>query len=394
MKRESFKERKIGDAILCVILIFSAFACSSPNSPRPPYTAFTVNHDPDSSHEQNFSWAGDSVIAQLTGIRNYADTGTSFSLNKDTKVRLRAVGEGITYKMGSPLFKVWQNDNVEFYFDLMNNKSKSFDIFGDDRQYRICWRSKELTGMNFTLSGVEFKQSDPTSSSYIVEVKFPWKTLGFVRPSPGVVIGFEIAVADNDGYGRDLYKSWASSISGIDEQTDLYGNIILVDQMKKNISRQKEISAVFSKHPPIIDGKVDPMWNQLRAHRLDNTLMGSQESTLDLNASFKCSWDHNNIYFIVMVTDTCKKDDMGIFVDYGWLEDESGKVIWSMDLMSSEHAGGSIKNRYVDTVVSLPRGIYTLRYLSDESHAVGSWDDPPPLSEYYGIVVSEVRTQD
>lgn len=78
----------------------------------------------------------------------------------------------------------------------------------------------------------------------------------------------------------------------------------------------------------------------------------------------------------------------GGLADSGWIEDGSGRRVWSMERENLHHAGGAYKNRLADEVISLPRGTYTLRYRSDDSHAHGRWNaDPPRDLDRYGITV-------
>jgi hypothetical protein len=51
-------------------------------------------------------------------------------------------------------------------------------------------------------------------------------------------------------------------------------------------------------------------------------------------------------------------------------------------------AGGALKNRVADEVISLPKGRYTLRFRTDGSHAYGHWNSEPPFDpEHYGVTV-------
>jgi hypothetical protein len=75
--------------------------------------------------------------------------------------------------------------------------------------------------------------------------------------------------------------------------------------------------------------------------------------------------------------------------DYGWIEEaSSGKIVWSMEKEQLHHAGGAYKNKLADVVISLPKGAYTLRFKTDDSHAYGRWNaDPPRDQDRYGITV-------
>jgi hypothetical protein len=78
-------------------------------------------------------------------------------------------------------------------------------------------------------------------------------------------------------------------------------------------------------------------------------------------------------------------DDMA---DGGWIEDAGGKRVWTMEGSRTHHAGGALKNRVADEVISLPKGRYTLRFRTDGSHAYGHWNSEPPFDpEHYGVTV-------
>jgi len=74
--------------------------------------------------------------------------------------------------------------------------------------------------------------------------------------------------------------------------------------------------------------------------------------------------------------------------DEAWIEDAAGKRVWTMERSRTHHAGGATKNRLADELVSLPKGTYTLRFKTDDSHAYGHWNSDPPWDpEHYGITV-------
>jgi hypothetical protein len=78
--------------------------------------------------------------------------------------------------------------------------------------------------------------------------------------------------------------------------------------------------------------------------------------------------------------------------DVAWIEDATGKHIWTMDRSRTRHAGGATKNRLADEVISLPKGSYTLRFRTDDSHAYGHWNDDAPWDQqHYGVTVYAVK---
>ena len=74
--------------------------------------------------------------------------------------------------------------------------------------------------------------------------------------------------------------------------------------------------------------------------------------------------------------------------DYGWIEDEDGKIVWEMRYKSTFHAGGAKKNRMVNDIISLNRGSYLVHYKTDGSHSYRSWNSTPPDDLFHwGITI-------
>ncbi|MGD8414340.1 MAG: hypothetical protein PVF33_08915, partial [Candidatus Latescibacterota bacterium] len=79
--------------------------------------------------------------------------------------------------------------------------------------------------------------------------------------------------------------------------------------------------------------------------------------------------------------------------DYGWITDaNTGRTVWEMTRENSERAGGSSKNRKVDTVISLPAGEYEAHYRSDDSHSYPGfkYGGAPDQPEAWGISIWKV----
>lgn len=75
--------------------------------------------------------------------------------------------------------------------------------------------------------------------------------------------------------------------------------------------------------------------------------------------------------------------------DYGWivnLQDRSR--VWEMKWRNSEPAGGASKNLRFDDHVALPKGEFTLYYVTDDSHSEVDWNCAPPSDPLnYGITL-------
>lgn len=78
--------------------------------------------------------------------------------------------------------------------------------------------------------------------------------------------------------------------------------------------------------------------------------------------------------------------------DYGWIEDAQGQRVWRQTYEDSAPAGGASKNRRTEARVELPKGTYTLRFVTDDSHAYGRWNSRAPReADRYGITVRATR---
>lgn len=76
--------------------------------------------------------------------------------------------------------------------------------------------------------------------------------------------------------------------------------------------------------------------------------------------------------------------------DYGWISDRrTGDVVWQMTRENSERAGGTSKNRKVDTVISLPPGEYEVHYKTDDSHSYPrfKYGGAPDNPDAWGIAI-------
>lgn len=101
---------------------------------------------------------------------------------------------------------VWQDDAVEIYIDINNDKQTSYG--SDDIQYSFRWNDLSVHSNNGRTDGIQFSVSG-SSTGYLLEVRFPWNTLGLDDPEPGEFLGFDVHVHDDDdGSERDTKKSW------------------------------------------------------------------------------------------------------------------------------------------------------------------------------------------
>lgn len=83
-------------------------------------------------------------------------------------------------------------------------------------------------------------------------------------------------------------------------------------------------------------------------------------------------------------------------VDYGWIVDESGRVVWKMTYDETGPAGGGEKNRVAASTLQLRAGTYTAYFKTDGSHSFGGgWNTTEPMdAEYWGITLASAVSRD
>ena len=78
--------------------------------------------------------------------------------------------------------------------------------------------------------------------------------------------------------------------------------------------------------------------------------------------------------------------------DFGWLEDADKNIIWGMQkFWTSFHFQGGFKNRIMVQTLQLKKGIYKLKYQSDEGHSYGNFNVLAPKdSALWGIQIIRI----
>ncbi|HEX7870014.1 MAG TPA: sugar-binding protein [Chryseobacterium sp.] len=327
---------------------------------------------------------------QIIGRDNFQDYHSRFFLPKDTTISISAVGEAADYSTNPFLFNSYDNDGIELFFDMKNTKVPLFDLGGYDRQYRILWKTLHIDGKNFNKTGLKVTEKDLSLTTYIIDVSFPWKSLGYVSPKNGSKLGFDAAIMDNDGGAMKGKLNWHNKTDDGWHSTAHYGTIILAN--KNDIANDSDYVVALKRTKKLFKNNSTPLFS-LRApfYRFKYVTVGYVTDSLDLSGRFKVEWDERNLYFRFFVRDNFKNLSKALF-DYGWIEDDKARIVWKMNVDELKYAGGALKNKRIDTVISLKKGYYYLKYHTDESHAPGKWDSPPPQTTFYGIKIAYAKS--
>lgn len=336
-------------------------------------------------HINSFATLNYKIPVTLLASNNFFEAQKIFKITKDTFINIYAIGEGGNTLTNPMLFKSLNNDGLEVFFDMKNEKLPSFNIETDDRQYRILWGLLSIDGRNINTKGVTVSQKDSTKSTYTMVINFPWHSLGYVEPKIGVVIGFDIALLDRNPKGIESLLNWHSNNSDTWQNTRYYGTLRLTkfNNIKSNDST---VNCVYTSQKPNNTNNLDPIWSKTTQYKFNNVTLNTVKDSLDLSGNFKALWDKENLYLLVNVRDDVKEYENTMF-DYGWIEDMKGKIIWQMAMPQTTHAGGALKNRHINNTIKIKKGNYVLKYKTDESHSPAQWDDKPPISSFYGIKI-------
>jgi hypothetical protein len=75
--------------------------------------------------------------------------------------------------------------------------------------------------------------------------------------------------------------------------------------------------------------------------------------------------------------------------DFAWIVNTNTyEKVWPNDNTKYKKAGGGSKNKIVSEKINLPKGDYTLYYISDDSHSYDKWNVLPPYDpQFWGVSI-------
>ncbi|MBC7912909.1 MAG: hypothetical protein H7Y07_02195 [Pyrinomonadaceae bacterium] len=348
--------------------------------------------------EQTFidkSYLDQKPLVELINPNTFEEMESYFEMPEDGDIKVYGVGE-LIYNLADIAPKYFfKSDDIELFFDFANYNGSSSNST-TRKYYNLSWLDgiSKKESIEFIKQGVTYKGIqvvDTLNSKYLVEIKIPWDSIG-IKPRTGMEMGIDIAVGDTDDEFKQKAKvALFSKADLMETSSDSYG-ILKLMKYKQGFDSDNKINIPYL--TPVIDGQIESLWSKLKSYPLKNLLFGTVKDQYDLTARVKTCWDNASLYFMVEIQDNGRKTisidkirDKQTFLDYGWIEDESGVKIWQMHALYSNHAGGALKNHKTDTTLHLKKGKYTVKYTSDECHAFNNWDDDPPNTGFYGIVL-------
>jgi len=341
----------------------------------------------------NKSYYDDRPLAQLINMPTYSQLTDSFFLSKPTAIQVYAVGE-ILYNLPDSLKQYYlESDDVELYFNLRDTTDNILDKRIQNMNYRFAFTGDSA----YKKQGIDFNGVKTTKDGYTIEIKLPWTALNIGAPKDKAFINFDIGIGDNDdGFMQKAKLAWCSKSDNMKKDVTNYGHLLFTRKTSVLGKDDKCIHSIYG--TPKIDTAIEKLWSSIPEYRISNIVYGFVKDRFDLSATVQSCWDEKNLYFLFKVTDSRQKfitlkkiKERGIFVDYGWIENDHGEKIWEMNAKNSKYAGGVLRNQKVDTVLNLKAGRYKVKYVSDESHSYNDWTDDPPNTPFYGIVLYQKK---
>mgnify|MGYP000692533949 CR=1 FL=1 len=320
-------------------------------------------------------------LAYIINPGLFTEKSVPFTIDSPTYVQIYAVGETIYNLSGAEKRYYLKSDDIELYFQA-GSESKRFHFTMADR------KKSEQYGNKF-----RWKIEDP---HYHTQISIPWENISSVPPVIGQVLGFDAVIGDNDdGFIQKARIALNRTNDNQNPNAPSYGTIKLGPSIyPSNYAVPQDTLFAVHLSPGIGKTINRNLWQKTPKYEINNLIYGFVKDRYDLAATISSAWDNEYLYFLFEITDSRIKrifpdvmDERGIFVDYGWIEDQKGDRIWEMDARFSKWAGGAYKNQMTDTLIRLQPGTYALKYVSDESHAYGRWNDSPPETPFYGILL-------
>ncbi|MBP5667253.1 MAG: T9SS type A sorting domain-containing protein [Salinivirgaceae bacterium] len=146
---------------------------------------------------------------------------------------------------------VYEDDNVELYFDSNNSKGSSYD--SDDVQFSFNYDSKTIATIpsGYNSNGIDFVVL-PTNTGYNVEASIPWSNIKCNDLKSDMLIGFEFMINDDDNGGsRDNKISWNATSDNAWQSAFSFGTIKIVGEVdpSKRTAIEEELKQLASLYP-------------------------------------------------------------------------------------------------------------------------------------------------
>ncbi len=255
---------------------------------------------------------------------------------------------------------------VEGYGGLFKKLGNDMMFYGwiiDSKSRRVVWNLLEDANDKF------FERSDPGRFGFKKEVKLP----------AGQYEVYYAAGMNYNRYGNNNYEFHVSDLG------ELF-NLIFNDINDNNDQYSSKYASKFSMSISAPSANLTEIaWDKKVNEFSSNALISVVRAGDDLSVkkSFSVTSDINlNIMEIGEQTG-------GDLIDFAWIVNSNTyEKVWPNSETRYKKAGGGSKNKSTFQTIKLPKGTYTLYYISDDSHSYDKWNVLPPYDpQFWGITV-------
>ena len=137
----------------------------------------------------------------------------------------------------------YEDDGVEIYLDADN--SKDFASYGaNDYQLTVAYDGTAVVDQKGQLGPGATAATRQTATGYVVEVALPWAAIG-AAPAPGLFLGVDVHVNDDDGGGaREGKRTWFAEIDESYRNPALFGTVYLASPLVSDVAAVGAVAAL------------------------------------------------------------------------------------------------------------------------------------------------------
>lgn len=254
---------------------------------RAAQTAFALLLGGAACHDlaplQTFNYPEQTLPLVLPADSNDHEYGCRFAMSRAGWLRVHCTGE----VMPSGPLVTQDLDHVALYFDLGNQKRKAFGD-GDDYQYAITRLPAKLVVQPANQANrLQYAFAEKGATKWY-EVQVPWASLKY-RPSVDRTFGFDCTATDDDTHQKDRILCWHAKDAEGFLNTALYGNLVL--QSRVAATSVGTVGCAYAVVAPVLDGRVDSIWQRLPAHPIVSRVYGSHVEPENFAAQFRTCWN-------------------------------------------------------------------------------------------------------
>jgi len=246
----------------------------------------------------------------------------------------------------------YNNDYFEVYIDGDNSKNRLPEGAGwdktaydnNDSQIRFVYQTDSVSGGAGWLPNhqaakdlVEVKEvTEADNLSYTIEMRIPWTAIGdtIINPKPGMKIGFDVQLGDNDGVGRDREMAWKTYSDDVYHNPALFGTFeLLEDGTLLSHNDNEKPSAITGLSSKVTGNTITLLWNAstdnfgVYAYKIFDATGKQILSTTDTTVTFSKLKFNTTYAYLVVAEDAAYNQSEGAGIEVQTLPDTQAPSI-------------------------------------------------------------------